>query len=117
MQLDVSEPLREAVRLRREANASAGDAYVLARKALSTATLDKSFECYAERDLQMIQQDLNRSDDYTIEDMSSVRQRAAELVDAISAETQKNMRGLERRLEQSTAQPQAAKQPSRGPRL
>ena len=117
MQLDVSEPLRESVRLRREAKARAGDAYVLARKALSTATLDKSFEYYAERDLQMIQQDLNRSDDYTIEDMSSVRQRAAELFDAISAETQKNMRGLERRSEQSTAQHQAEKRPSRGPRL
>lgn len=117
MQLDVSEPLREAARLRREANASAGDAYVLARKSLTAAKVDKSFRYYAERDLQMIRQDLN-SDDYTIEDMQSVQQRAIQLVDTINDEVQKQIaRQQHSQRPQSQPQPQDSQRPSRGPRL
>ena len=118
MQLDVSEPLRAAVRLRREANASAAEDYRLARKSLTaaTATLDKSFRSYTERDLQMLRQELN-ADDYTIEDMQSVQQRLAELVDSIDDEVQKQAaRQQHSQRPQSQPQPQENQRPT-GPRL
>ena len=116
MQLDVSEPLREAVRLRRAANASAAEDYRFARKSLTAATVDKSFRYYAERDLEMIRQDLN-SENYTVEDMQSVQQRLAELVDSIDDEVQKQAaRQQHNQQPQSQPQPQDSQRPS-GPRL
>ena len=119
MQLDVSEPLREALRLRREANASAGEAYQFARESLraATATLDKSFLYYAERDLQMLRQDLN-SENYTVEDMQAVQQRLAEFVDTINDEVQKQIaRQQHSQRPQSQPQPQDSQRPRSGPRL
>ena len=117
MQLDVSEPLREAVRLLREANASAFESYLVARKSLTAATLDldKSFRNYAERDLQMIQQDLNKND-YTVEDMQSVQQQLEEFVDSIDAQLHKQAaRQQYSQRPQSQPQPQENQQP--GPRM
>lgn len=113
MQLDVSEPLREAARLRRAANDNAFETYKFARKSLNAATLDSSFRYYAERDLQMIRQELN-GDDYTIEDMRSVQQRAIELVDSINAQVQKQARQQD---SQPQSQPQDSQRPRSGPRL
>ncbi|NLC10569.1 MAG: MobA/MobL family protein [Gammaproteobacteria bacterium] len=117
MSLDVSEPLREAVRLRRAANASAAEDYRFARKSLTAATLDldKSFRNYAERDLQMIQQDLNKND-YTLEDMQSVQQQLEEFVDSIDAQLQKQAaRQQDSQRPQSQPQPQENQRP--GPRM
>jgi len=117
MQLDVSEPLRETVRLRREANASAFESYRLARESLraATATLDKSFLYYAERDLQMLRQDLN-SENYTVEDMQAVQQRLAEFVDSIGAEVQKQI-ARQQDSQRPQSQPQENQRPRSGPRM
>ena len=105
MQLDVSEPLRDAQRLRKEANDSAFETYQFARESLRAATtLDKSFRNCAERDLEMIRQQLN-ADDYTIEDMQLVQQRLTDFVDSIDAQLQKQ-----------TARQQHNQQPQSQPR-
>ena len=116
MRLDVSEPLRESVRLRREAADCAGEAYLFARKSLSAATLDKSFRYYAERDLEMIRQDLNKAD-YTVEDMQGVQQRLAELVDSIDNQVQKQIARRQDDSQRPQSQPQDSQRPSRGPRM
>ena len=112
MQLDVSEPLREAVRRRTEAKERAGDAYVLAHETLRESKIDKSSRHFAERDLQMIRQDLNKAD-YTVEDMQLVQQRLAEFVDSIDAEVQKQIM----REQNKQSAPQQQQRPRSGPRL
>ena len=117
MQLDVSEPLRDAQRLRRAANDNAFETYQFARESLTAATLDKSFRNCAERDLQMIRQQLN-ADDYTVEDMQAVQQQLEEFVDSIDAEVQKQIaRQQDSQRPQSQPQPQENQRPPSGPRL